>query len=355
MLRITGYLLSLIAGMLFAAGTAEVLLRQLPVTMGLYRTQQHELWPLHGYGKAQHFTYSTTWQMHHPNSGITNNYGQIAPFDYVANSHPVVVIGDSFIESQMNPYRGTLQGELGRLLSDETPVYGFGFAGNSLAEYLSLASMTRQEFSPQAMVFLIIDNDVKESWTNRLGHRYFEIDDYEVREKYLPLSQATTAQRIRQVFGDSALYRYIQVNLGFTIERVLAKHDRPVPQAGRGNLAEIEAKSRRVIHFFLEKLPQASGLTRDKLILVFDTDRYRIYDPSRSPRKSVDSAVIQAYFRAEAVRQGYSVIDTHEMFAESYLRQHRRFDYYPIDPHWNGLGHRLVANEVFRRLTSRPE
>lgn len=350
MLRIAGYVFLFLVGLGFAASMAELTLRHLPVSMGLYRTHQHDLWPLHGYGKAQQFTYSTTWQMHHPRSGITNNYGQIAPFDYAAGSNPIVVIGDSFIESQMNHYGDTLQGELGRLIAGKVPVYGFGFAGNSLAEYLSLATLTRQEFSPIAMVFLIIDNDVKESWTNRLGHRYFDVDAHGVQEKYLPLSDVTTAQRIRQLFGDSALYRYIQANLGFSIDRVISKRTFTSPESKNSNTKEFERKSRQVVDYFLAKLPEASGLGKDRLILIFDTDRYRIYDRSHPPRKSVDSAAIQTYFREEAGRLGYSIIEVHEIYVEHYREHQRRFDYYPVDPHWNGLGHRLIAEEVHRRL-----
>jgi len=338
-----------LVGMAFSAGLAEVVLRQLPVAMGLYRTKQHELWPLYGYGAGQHFNYSVTWQMLFARGGDTNNYGHIAPFDYQRHSRPIVVIGDSFIESQMNPFVDTLQGELGRLFDGRIPVYGFGFGGNSLGEYLALARMTRDEFQPRAMVFLIVHNDVKESWTNRVGHHFFQVDASGIKEAYLPLAQTTPQQRIREILGDSALYRYIQANLAFTIDRVIDKH-RPRPEPAGDQQAATDEISRRVIDYFLVKLPERAGLAREKLVLVFDSDRARIYHPSAPPGKSVDSSRTQQYFRSQAKALGYQVIETESIFENHYRQHRRRLDYLPTDAHWNGLGHRIVAAEVHDRL-----
>jgi len=348
-MRTSRFLVFFLVGLVAAIVITEFTLRALPVTMGLYRTTNHELWPMYGYGPQQHFTYSLTWQMLFPQQGVTNNYGQVAPFDYRQASEPVVVVGDSFIESQMNAYADTVQGELGRLFGAETPVYGFGFAGNSLAEYLALARMTRQEFAPTAMVFVIIDNDVKESWTNRIGHRYFEIGSDGVREGYQPLDRVTTAQQIRKLVGDSSLYRYVKTNLGFAAERVLDKHRQPKPGSTAAS-PEPDSNSVHAIDYFLASLPGAAGLLPERLVLVFDTDRARIYDPSRPPRRSVDSPAVQAYFREHARASGMVVIDTADLFAKHYARHGRKFDFSPVDPHWNGIGHRLVASEVFGYL-----
>lgn len=347
--RIAKHILLFLVGVMLSAALAEVVLRQLPVAMGLYRTTQHELWPLYGYGQGQRYTYSITWQMLFPRRGTTNNYGQIAPFDYQRHSRPVAVIGDSFIESQMNSFDDTLQGELGRLLGGDMPVYGFGFAGNSLAEYLALARMTRGEFSPRAMVFLIVHNDVKESWTNRIGHHFFRVDAAGVSEDYLPLDRVTLPQRVRATFGDSAFYRYVQSNLGFSIDRVLGKYS-----ASGAAKAEVkpheDERSREVIDYFLARLPEAAGLPAANLVFVFDSDRARIYDAEAPARKTIDSPAVQTYFRNRAEALGYAVIETRDLFQRHYDQHGRRFDYLPVDSHWNGLGHRTVGAAVARYL-----
>ena len=109
----------------------ECLLRLLPVSMGPYRTGQFEQWPLHSSEPRVPYAYSYSWAMRNAQRGVTNNYGHIAPFDYVKGSHPVLVIGDSFIESLMNGYADTLQGQLGRKMGDPKSVYGLGVSGMS--------------------------------------------------------------------------------------------------------------------------------------------------------------------------------------------------------------------------------
>lgn len=345
-------LLSLIAGLLLSVIVAELVLRGLPVTMGLYRTHEHASWPLNAYGPHQNYSYSMTWQMANPHRGKTNNYGQIAPFDYSPDSHPVVTIGDSFIEAQMNDYSDTLQGELGRLLGKQQAVYGFGFSGNSLAEYLAVARLTQAEFAPVGMVFLIIDNDIKESWTNRQGHHYFAFDGDKIKEAYLPLSNGGTAQQIRKLIGDSALYRYIQVNLGFSIDGVIAKRSN-----NKGKEAQPqntgEEYSRRAVDYFLTSLPAASRLPADRLVLIFDADREKIYNPAAPDRKAADSAKLQTYLKDRAKALGFSVVDTAPLFAEHYKKNHQRFDFTPTDRHWNGLAHHLAADAAARILSEK--
>lgn len=328
---------------------AEFFARALPVNMGLYRTKSSAAWPLHGYGPHLNYVYSLTWQMMFPNSGVTNNYGQVASYDFVLGSEPIVVIGDSFVESQMNQYSQTIQGRLNDRFTGRIPVYGFGFAGNSLAEYLALGRMARTEFVPVALVVVIIDNDVKESWVRRIGHRYFRIEKRNVSEEYWPLDQGGFAQRFRTSIGDSALYRYVQVNLGFSPDAVLRKHT-PPPVKGGGAAEESESNSRIAVDYFLAHMAEASGLTADRIILVFDSDREMIYDPTRQPRKGVDSEIVQSYFKERARLLGYVVVDTEPLFAKHFAEHGRRFDFSPLDRHWNAVGHHVIATEVYRKL-----
>lgn len=345
-------LLWLALGLILSIICAEFTARILPVTKGLYRTHNTAQWPLHGYAPHLRYTYSLTWQMLFPNSGHTNNYGHLAPHDYVPAAHPIAIIGDSFVESQMNPYEQTVQGHLNARFRDSIPVYGFGFAGNSLAEYLAVARMAREEFSPVAQVFLVIDNDAKESWQRRIGHRSFAIAEGGITEEYWPLDRNGLAQRFRHSIGDSALYRYIQVNLGFTPDAIFKTHNHTRPSAPSSKISDeaSEARSRLAIDYFLQKLPSAAGLPVDHIYLVFDSDRERIYDPTRPSRQGVDSATVQSYHKERARQMGYTVIDTSSLFTKHFAEHHRRFDFSPTDRHWNSLGHSVVADLLFECL-----
>lgn len=354
-MRFARLTIAFVVGLMLSALGAEVVLRALPVNMGLYRTNRHDLWPLHAYEARRNFTFSMSWQMLHSNRGATNNYGHFAPFDYVPGVRPVVVIGDSFVEGLMNRYEDTLQGELGRMLGSARPVYGLGFSGNSLAEYLATARMAKREFAPDAMIFLIIDNDVKESWSNRTGHRFFSIDQNTVREGYLPLDTMGLGKRLRQIIGDSALYRYVQANVGFSVEGVLARRTQPKREASLAPTVQAEKMSRTAVDYFLGSLPGAAGVPVKRLVLVFDSDREKIYDPSRVARRAADTPEIQAYFENRAKELGFSVLDTRPLFSAHYYRYRTRFDYTPTDRHWNGLANWLVARELFMMLAPGPQ
>src|SRR5258705_1351061 len=138
---------------LFCMGAAAVLLalelalRALPVSTGLYQDGRPDLWPLHNFMAHLPYTHSTSWELQNARHGRTNNYGQLAPFDYIPGSRPVIVVGDSYIESQMNDYRDTLQGYLGTMLGARERVYGMGVSGMSMSDYLVLANQAAAEFA----------------------------------------------------------------------------------------------------------------------------------------------------------------------------------------------------------------
>src|ERR1700682_2896782 len=164
---------------LFCMGAAAVLvalelaLRTLPVSVGLYQSGRPDLWPLHNFKAHVPYTHSTTWELQSARHGRTNNYGQLAPFDSIPGSRPVIVVGDSYIESQMNDYRDTLQGYLGTMLGARERVYGMGVSGMSMSDYLMLANQASAEFAPRAAVFLLVDGDISDSLVDQAGQYHF--------------------------------------------------------------------------------------------------------------------------------------------------------------------------------------
>src|SRR5678815_2654688 len=126
-------------GALATLALLEGLLRLLPVSSGLQPGPDTAAWPLHNYEAHRPYRYSYTWAMLNAHAGVTNNYGHIAASDYRTGSRPLVVIGDSFIESLMNDHGDTLQGILGQRLGPSRPVYGLGASALSASDYLLLA------------------------------------------------------------------------------------------------------------------------------------------------------------------------------------------------------------------------
>jgi hypothetical protein len=175
------------AGIVAALVALELVLRLLPVSMGMHRTADYARWPLQNTEPHLTYTYSSGWAMRNAQRGTTNNYGQVAPFDYRPGRRPVVVIGDSYVESLMNPYDDTLQAQLARRIGARDAVYGFGISGLSASDYVALARQARDEFAPSAAVILVTDGDLSESLFARLGNYYLTPSADGLRLDYQPV------------------------------------------------------------------------------------------------------------------------------------------------------------------------
>jgi len=342
---------------LFCAGAAamlvalELALRMLPVSVGLYQTER--AWPLHSFQAHKPYTVSTTWELRNPRHGRTNNYGHPAPFDYISGSRPVVVVGNSYIESLMNDYSDTLQGNLGAMLGAAERVYGIGVSGMTMSDYLAMATQASAEFAPRAAVFLLVNADIRDSLTDRPGHYYFRETTDGLKLTLHPRKMYPLLTRIRQSVGDLYLYRYVTQNLRFTLPKLVplfreAKAREPAAPIEQGPAVQDAAVDR-----FLLDLPGRTGIEPRCIAFLLDGDRYSIYDP-RLASPPADQPEARAHFIRKASELGYRVADMQPLFREHYKRDRRHFDYYPIDAHWNGLAHRLAAERAYDLLFRQP-
>lgn len=335
-----------VLGALVALTLLELALRLLPVTMGPYRTNQFERWPLQSSEPDIPYAHSVSWSMLNARRGTTNNYGHIAPFDYKKGSQPVIVIGDSYVESLMNDYRDTLQAQLGEMLHAPESVYGLGVSGLSASDYVALSRLARDEFAPSAAVFLMNDGDLSESLGSHLGYYFLVPDGGELQLRYAPLVGESMQKKVRKLVGDISIYRYFQVNLQFSIDKIL-KVFQAAP-APKYPVVDGE-RQRMVADWFLANLPASLGLPPECIVLLMDSDRYAIYSPElASPRK--DDPEVRQYLIEQAQQLGFQVSDLDRVFRHRYERDRVKFDYWPNDRHWNRLGHGVGAEEAWRLL-----
>lgn len=339
-------------GALLALVVLEAVLRLLPVSMGLYRTTQYERWPLQSSEPGLPYANSHGWTMSNAHRGTTNNYGHIAPFDYQKNSHPIVVMGDSFIESLMNNYADTLQGQLGQKLGTPEAVYGLGVSGLSASEYVALSRMARVEFKPAAAIFLITDGDFSESLGPRLGHYFLVPDGDTFKLDYAPLRDESVMKKVRKLVGDISTYRYFQVNLQFSWANIFKAFEQKIPSPMQP-MAPAKQKNdqQKVADSLLAELPAALGLPPECIVLLMDSDRYAIYKAQlASPRK--DLPEVRQHFITQAQKQGFKVRDLEPVFRQLYEQDHIKFDHWPIDRHWNKVGHGVGADVSYQMLFS---
>jgi hypothetical protein len=341
------------AGVVVALAVLELVLRFLPVSIGMHRSVDYARWPLQNTEPHLTYTYSSGWAMRNAQRGTTNNYGQVAPFDYRPGRRPVAVIGDSYIESLMNPYDDTLQAQLARRLGARDAVYGFGVSGLSASDYVALARQARDEFAPGAAVILMTDGDLSESLFARVGSYYLTPVADGLRLDYQPVRGNALATRVRRAIGDVSLHRYFQVNLQFSLDPLLQRLQ-PAAAAGRphvtapGPFEDLTAQ-RKVADWFLAELPASLALRPECIVLLVDTDRYAIYRPELASTRK-DAPAVRQYLIERARSLGFRVSDLEPVFRERFARERHKFDHWPIDRHWNRVGYGVGADEAYRLL-----
>lgn len=342
----------LVLGVTIAVAVLEAALRFLPVSMGIYRTDQFERWPLQNSEAHLPYAYSLTWAMLNAHRGTTNNYGHVAPFDYKKGSHPILVLGDSYIESLMNAHSDTLQGQLASKVGASFPVYGLGASGLSASDYVAVSRLAKDEFSPVAAVVLMVDGDFSESLGPHLGYHYLVPDGEALKPGYAPLRGESTAKRVRKLIGDISIYRYLQVNLQFSPGNLVKVFEQnSLAKAVAVHPAENIEGQRKVADWFLAELPASLGLPPQCIVFLMDSDRYAIYKPELASRPK-DNPQVRQYFIEHAQALGFSISDLDPVFRQAYAKDGAKFDHWPIDRHWNRFGHGLAADEAHRLLFS---
>ena len=170
---------------------------------------------------------------------------------------------------------------------------------------------------------------------------------------YRPLDNDSIFRTIRMRIGDISLYRYLQVNLGLSLPRLSAWPKREAPAAAPKAAERTDASLYPVVDYFLRNLPATLGLPPRCVVFLLDSDRYAIYKPELASKR-LDDPQLRGYFQREATARGFRVADLDPIFREAYARDQVKFDYWPLDRHWNGVGHNVAATTAYRLLHDTP-
>jgi hypothetical protein len=349
-LALTTILISIV-GTLIAA---EIVLRFLPVNEGLRAQAVNASNPIFRFEPNRTVTWSEGWNFAIVNRVHVNNDGFVNDRDYDASAKTplLAVIGDSFIEAGMVPFRDTVGGRLAKDAGDRGRVYTFAASGAGLTQYLVWADYARARYHPDGYVINVISNDFDESLWHRghsPGFHHFE---------RMPNGTAVF-RRVdyepsfwRRVLRHSALAMYLVTNmkvqqaLKITTWNLSSKDRRwssNVPyESSEAELADY----RWAVDRFLDALPAATGVPPENVLLVFDGIRPDLYDPKLAADAAKSTwGVMRAYLMAQATARGIGVVDLQPIFADSYAQKGQRFEF-ATDGHWNGLGHQLTAEAI---------
>ncbi|MBL8202138.1 MAG: hypothetical protein JNK40_14310 [Chromatiales bacterium] len=335
----------------------EVALHFLPVTEPAYAQPVNARMPYLHFLPDRDVTWSSGWRFSIVTRKHVNNYGFTSDVDFVRDraSPLLTVIGDSYVEAWQVPNALTMHGLLAERLAGRGRVYGIGFSGSPLSQYLAYAELAHRDFAPDAMAFVIIGNDFDESlrkYKQQPGYHYFTEQDGELvleRIDYPGQSRAVA------LASRSRLAMYLRYTIGFDFRRVASRlrslADAPTRFVGNvaaDASAERIADSKAAIAAFLDQLPERSGLPPQRILFVLDAIRPELYTPADGARAEASYfGQMRRHFLTQARAGGFEVIDLAPAFAAAHALDGTRFEF-PTDNHWNARGHAVVAGEIAR-------
>lgn len=342
-------LMLVVFGLGLPLALAELGLRFLPVTGIMAVMPLNGANPVLRYVPNQDVVWSNGWNFWATNKVHINNDGFINERDYTRASLPpvVAVIGDSYVEAVMVPFRQTLNGRLQQMVGQRARIYSFGKSGAPLSEYLAWAEHSRIQYGATAMVISVVGNDFDESLvryrTVEAGHYYVAGEGGDLQLQRFDYAPKLYRRFIRQ----SALVRYLMGNVRIA---GIVQGQRPSADFV-GNVAAtkseaVVAESQRVVAAFFRDLPAKSGLPPERIVFTVDAMRPQLYQPETlSAAENSYFGRMRRHFIQEARARGYEVIDLQEVFRSDFAARGLRFEF-PKDSHWNVVGHDLVAQSV---------
>jgi hypothetical protein len=335
---------------------AEAVLQFLPVATGLRSQPVNAATPVFRFAPNRDFVWSVGPGFAIVNRGRTNNAGYVSDIDYDRDDRRplLAVIGDSYVEALMVPWRETAQARLAAAAAPEGRVYAFAASGAPLSQYLVFAASAVQEFGATHLVIVAVGNDFDESLsTYKHGpgfHLFVPAADGSLELVRFDLAPST----LRRLVQRSALARYVIFNLQGNLAAARLRDLLRGPARANTYVGNVRATADRermrlseaAIDRFLDLLPRMTGLAPDRVLLVLDGRRPELYTPEAlAATEGSYFALMRRSLIAKAQAAGFGVVDLEPVFAAEHRRTGRRFEF-EADAHWSGEGHRVAAEAV---------
>ena len=324
--------LCFLAGLAVMLCLLELLLRLLPVGSAMRMQPSGAAQPFMRFVPDQPYTYSYGWAMANARRGVFNHDGYNNS-ELLREGQPVLIIGDSYIESLMLPYAQTLQGRLSAALGGG--VAAVSASGNNLADSLEIIRTLAPQYHPHTVVMFVESGDVRNLLQTAIpGHSNFTLKEGWVDVVHHPYLES----KLKMGAARSALVRYVYYNLKLS-EWWGSKIASPAPATA----PEVPAQnypSERVLDFYLAQLRQVPGCGNCRFIFLVDGDRHRIY-AGQDGQQAWDGD--RARFLRAVRSAGFVVGDLQPLFEQDWRLRREHMDFMPLDAHWNAHGHELAA------------
>ncbi len=347
--------IAMLLPLVLLGAVAEVALQFLPVATGLRSQPVNAETPVFRFAANRDFVWSVGPNFAIVNRGRTNNAGYVSEIDYDRDDRRplLAVIGDSYVEALMVPWRQTVQARLAEAAPDAR-VYAFAASGAPLSQYLVFAAAAVQDFGATHLVIVVVGNDFDESVsTYKHGpgfHLFVPRGDGALELTRFDLVPST----LRQLVQRSALARYVIFNLQGNLAAARLRDMLLGTARASGYVGNVPAAasperlrlSEAAIDRFLDLLPRMTGLAPDRVLLVLDGRRPELYTADGlAATEGSYFALMRRGLIERASASGFGVIDLEPVFAAEHRRTGLRFEF-EADAHWSGEGHRVAAEAV---------
>jgi SGNH hydrolase-like domain, acetyltransferase AlgX len=336
------HLFGLVGGASFALLIVNITLWALPVQDGLFIGDTDPDWPAFHFVPNMRFTHSDGWNLRDVVRGQTNNLGYVAPFDYTFGDKGIIVLGDSFVESAMNTYSDSLQGQLKVPTSARMPIMNFGYSGASLSDYVGVASLAGRKFRADWVIVVIVPGDFVGGYGSEPGFfRWAPGRDVPVER----VPDHGTKSSIKKIVRSIALVRYVKAQLGVSLQSLFGYSQGSAPTSCA--VPRLEPGDSGLIESVTRTFSQAAGAPPSHVIFIFDPDIHPLHAQRLMGGRSLcptRDSLARKLLAQSAAEVGIHVIDMQPIFV-TYVASTREPIDFP-DSHWNAVGNRLAARAI---------
>ena len=317
----------------------EILFSFLPVSTARIIQEVNEDNPISHFKKHNLVTVNSNVNFSKVIKKKTNNYGYFSNLDYSSNKNLSrcrnIVIGDSYVEADQVLNSETFHAILN---SGKCETYALGKSGDPLSQYIAYAEFAIDEFEPDNLIFLIIDNDYDESWLKYKSSpatHYFNNNEELVRVDFKPSLKGLILRK-----SDFLYFLHKDLKIHVQLKKMFTNNKQKIQK--KDYELRIE-DMKRAAEIFLEKI---SHIGKDRnIILIVDGDRRLIYQNKKN-RNNDAIGKSHKHLLANAKKyKNIKVIDLHPLFFNDWIKNKKKFNS-TNDYHWNTYGHSFVGKNL---------
>jgi hypothetical protein len=324
---------------------SELFLRSLPVSTAS-RASRQATGVIRTYAPHHTYVIAADWNLSHPQTIQTNNFGFATSTPFVRNEAAIALIGDSLVEGSALPEDDRVASRLQARMGSRT-VYMMAMAGTSLADYTARIEWGHRVLAIKTFVVVVNRTDIAQSVC--AGGGTFDRCIHPTTLQPVE-GVAEPRNKLRELAAQSALAQYFFGHLRFSAAGFIAaavpklNHEKTPLLDKNPTSPALTSAQTAVIEHFLSRL---KTLSDTRVILVEDCERPGRYAGAPVARLADMQKLIE-----EAQKQKITVITSCDAFDDAFSKSAQRTEISKKDTHWNARGHEIIADTVAKSLGS---